>query len=130
MTYPVTHISISINRPAGEVYQFASNPENFPKWVAFIKTMTRRGDVWEATTDIGDIKIKWPPKNDFGIMDHTVTLATGEIVANPMRVVANGDGCEFMFTLFRMPGRTDKQFRDDAEAVKADLKKLKEILEG
>lgn len=130
MTYPVKHISISIDRPAGEVYQFASNPENFSKWVAFIKTLTRRGDFWEATTDIGDIKIKWPGQNDFGIMDHTVTLANGETVANPMRVVANGDGCEFMFTLFRMPGRTDQEFEGDAKAVMADLKKLREILEG
>lgn len=129
MTYPVTHISITINKPAGKVYQFASNAENFSKWVAFVKTMTSRGDVLEATTDIGDIKIKWPPQNEFGIIDHTVTLVTGETVTNPMRVVANGDGCEFMFTLFRMPGRTNKEFEDDAEAVKADLKKLKEIIE-
>jgi len=129
MLYPVTHITTSINRPVRDVYDFASNPENFPKWVAFVKTMRKHGDVWHATTGIGDIKIKWPPKNDFGIMDHTVTLETGETVLNPMRVMPNGDGCEIMFTLFRMPGRSDKEFEDDAAAVTADLKKLREIME-
>lgn len=126
----MTHITITINRPAGEVYQFASNPENFLKWVAFIKSMARQENTWHATTDVGDIKIEWPPQNDFGIMDHTVTVATGERINNPMRVVTNGDGCEFTFTLFRIPGRTDKEFEDDAEAVKKDLEKLKEIMES
>ena len=32
MTFTAKHISVSINRSAGQVYEFASNPENFPKW--------------------------------------------------------------------------------------------------
>lgn len=57
-TYPVKNISISINRPADEVYQYASNPENFPEWISFIKSMTNQGDIWIGETDLGDIKIK------------------------------------------------------------------------
>ena len=129
MTYPVKHISISINKPAEEVYQFASNPENFPKWIAFIKSMTKQGEFWIGKTDLGDIKIKFTPPNDFGIIDHQVTLASGVTVNNPMRAVANNEGCEFTFTLFWMPGRTEKEFNEDAKAVSADLQKLKEILE-
>jgi hypothetical protein len=129
MTYPVKNITVSINRSADEVYQFASNPENFPKWVAFVKSMSNQGDVWLGKTDLGDIKIKWPPANDFGIMDHQVTLPTGETVNNPMRVIPNNKGCEFIFTIFWMPNRTEKQFTEDAEAVTRDLKKLKEIME-
>jgi uncharacterized membrane protein len=34
MTFMAKHISVSINRPAGQVYEFASNPENLPKWAA------------------------------------------------------------------------------------------------
>jgi hypothetical protein len=130
MTYPVRNINISMNRSADEVYQFASNPENFPKWVAFVKSVTHQGkDIWLGKTDLGDIKIKWTPANDFGIMDHQVTLPTGETVNNPMRVISNNNGCEFIFTLFRMPNRTEKQFMEDAEAVTQDLQKLKEIME-
>jgi uncharacterized membrane protein len=31
MTFMAKHISVSINRPAAQVYEFASNPENMPK---------------------------------------------------------------------------------------------------
>ncbi len=129
MTYPVKNISVSINRSADEVYQFASNPLNFPKWVAFIKLMDKQGDMWIGKTDNGDIKIKWPAPNDFGILDHQVTLSGGETVNNPMRLVSNNKGCEFIFTLFRMPGKTDEEFNEDARSVTADLQKLKTILE-
>jgi uncharacterized membrane protein len=34
MTFKSLHISVSINRPADQVYEFASNPENLPQWAA------------------------------------------------------------------------------------------------
>jgi hypothetical protein len=129
MTYPVKNISISINKSAVEVYRFTSNPENFPKWIDFIKSMTNQGEFWVGKTDIGDIKIKFAPANDFGIVDHQVTLTDGTTVNNPMRAIANNKGCEFTFTLFWMPNRTEKEFNEDAKAVTRDLQKLKEILE-
>lgn len=129
MTYPAKIISISIDRPADEVYQFTSNPENFPRWVAFVKSVTRQGEIWVGKTDAGDIKIRFAPRNNFGVLDHQVTLATGETVNNPMRVIANNKGCEFTFTLFRLPGRTEEEFNEDAKAVTSDLKKLKEMME-
>lgn len=130
MTYPVKIISISIDRPADEVYSFTSNPEGFPKWIAFIKSITRAGEIWIGKTDAGDIKIRFSPQNNFGVLDHQVTLASGETVDNPMRVVANNKGCEFTFTLFRLPGRSDEDFDEDAKAVTADLQKLKKIMEA
>ena len=128
-TYPVRNINISIDRPAAEVYQFAGNPENFPKWVKFVKSISRQGDTWVAETELGTLKIKFTPKNDFGIIDHDVTLPNGETVTNPMRVLRNNKGSEFIFTLFRMPGRTDQEYEADAKAVTADLQQLKKILE-
>ena len=129
MTYPVKNISISINKSADEVYQFASKPENFPKWIDFIKSMTNHGQFWTGKTDLGDIKIKFAPLNDFGIVDHQVTFANGATVDNPMRVVGNNKGCEFTFMLFWMPDKTETEFNEDAEAVRKDLQKLKEVLE-
>src|SRR5688572_21556263 len=129
MTYPVKTISISINKPAEDVYLFASDPENFPKWIDFIKSMTRQGDVWIGKTDNDDIKIKFAPHNDFGIIDHQVTFANGQKVYNPMRVIANNKGCEFSFTLFWMPDKTENEFNEDAKAVTEDLQTLKRVLE-
>ncbi|HAW62139.1 MAG TPA: polyketide cyclase, partial [Pseudomonas sp.] len=37
--------------------------------------------------------------------------------------------CEFVFTLFRQPDMSDEQFAMDAQAVAADLQRLKNLLE-
>lgn len=47
-----------------------------------------------------------------------------------MRVVANGEGSELMFTLFQLPGMSDEQFGQDAGMVETDLRTLKVVLEG
>ncbi len=131
MTHPVKQISISIDRPVSRVYEYASNPENFPRWVAFIESITLQTDgSWIAESDLGNINIRFTPENKFGIMDHLVTLPDGSAVNNPMRVVENGTGNELTFTLFWMPGRTEEEFDHDAELVEADLKKVKELLES
>ena len=131
MTVPVKHISISIERPNNEVYQFASSPENFPKWLAFIKSMSKEsGNTWRAETDMGPTSIKLIPANDLGIIDHTVTLEDGTIVHNPLRVIQNKTGSEVIFTLFQMPEKTNEEFEADSDLVKADLATLKKILEN
>lgn len=130
MTYPAKHISVSINRPAADVYQFASNPENFPKWVAFVTKITRQGDEWLAESTLGNIRIKFPPQNNFHVIDHDVTLPNGHVITNPMRVIDNNNkGCEFIFTLFRRSGVTEDEFNKDVMSVTKDLQKLKKIME-
>lgn len=129
MTYPTKHISVSINRPAADVYQFVSNPENFPKWVAFVTKITRQGDEWIAESTLGNIRIKFPPQNNFRVIDHDVTLPNGDVITNPMRVIDNNKGCEFIFTLFRRPGVTEDDFNNDVMSVTKDLQKLREIME-
>jgi hypothetical protein len=46
-----------------------------------------------------------------------------------MRVIADGEGCEVVFTLRRQPGMSDEDFERDAAAVLADLGTLKRLLE-
>ena len=49
---------------------------------------------------------------------------------DPMRVLPNGDGSEFVFTLFRRPGMSPAEFAEDRTAVERDLRTLKGLLEG
>jgi hypothetical protein len=46
-----------------------------------------------------------------------------------MRVIANGEGSEVLFTLFRTAGMSDAQFAADAQWVERDLAELKRFLE-
>ena len=130
--YDVKHISTYIHRTPDAVYAFAANPENLPVWAAGLtrSEIRKSGDAWIAEAPFGTVKIRFVNANTFGVMDHDVELESGVIVHNPMRVVPNGEGSEFIFTLLRQPGMADDQFLEDAEAVTKDLRTLKEILEG
>ena len=129
-TFKSQHICVSINCSADEVYEFASNPKNLPKWAAGLSGSIKNinGD-WIAESPMGRIKVKFAGKNKFGILDHDVTLPSGEKVYNPMRVFPNNNGSELIFTLYQRPDKSDKMFAEDAKLVKRDLEKLKSLLE-
>jgi hypothetical protein len=130
MTFTAKHISVSISRPAAQVYEFASNPENLPKWAAGLSGSIKKvNDDWIAESPMGRVKVKFAEKNQFGVLDHDVTLPSGVKVTNPMRVFPNNDGSELVFTLYRRPDMSDKEFAEDAKSVEKDLAKLKTLLE-
>lgn len=128
----VKHITTTINRTPAEVYAFVSNPQNLPLWAAGLarSEVIKQGDAWVAEAPFGKVKIKFAPANNFGVLDHDVQLESGVVVHNPMRVVPNGQGSEFTFTLFQQAGMSQQQFEEDAQAVAHDLCTLKTILES
>ncbi len=124
------NISISIERDFHEVYEFTSQPENFPRWATGLATsIERKGDQWVAQSTDGPVRVRFTPRNQYGVLDHHVTLPGGAEVYVPMRVVANGSGSEVIFTLFRTPGMSDEILARDVEWVRTDLGVLKELLE-
>lgn len=127
----VQHLSVTIARPPDEVYQFASDPRNLPRWAAGLarSEVRQEGEEWVADALFGTVRVRFAPKNPYGVLDHDVTLESGVTLHNPMRVVPNGDGSEFIFTLIRQPGISDERFTEDAAAVESDLKTLKKLLE-
>jgi hypothetical protein len=130
-TYPSRTITVSIESDWRLVYDFTSIPQNFSRWAAGLGTrFEKSGDDWTAEDPNGRvIRIHFSPRNEFGVLDHTVAFEDGRIANNAMRVVPNGAGAEVMFTLLRLPGVTDEQFAADAAAVERDLKSLKTTLE-
>lgn len=127
----VQHISISIARPPGDVYEFASDPRNLPRWAGGLarSEVRKDGDAWIADAPFGTVRLRFAPRNSFGVMDHDVTLESGATIHNPMRVMPNGEGSELVFTLIRQPGISDAQLAEDRRAVENDLKTLKNLLE-
>lgn len=125
------HVSTYIDRPAREVYDYASDPTHLPEWAPGLLTSVERIDgQWIAESPMGRIVLGWTPRNEFGVLDHHVTLATGETFYNPMRVTVNGTGAEVVFSVRRQPGTSDEDFERDAEAVRADLVALRHRVEG
>jgi hypothetical protein len=125
------HLSTFIDRPAADVYEYASDPGNLVRWAAGLGGASQRADgTWIVQSPLGLVTVVFAPPNPFGVLDHDVILATGATVYNPMRVIPDGLGCEVVFTLRRAPEMTDREFARDADAIIADLATLKRILEG
>jgi hypothetical protein len=125
-------LSISIDRDPRTVYEFVSNLENLPKWAskAFQSIKYVEGE-WIAETPQGSAKVSLTHRNDFGVLDHHVSLSSlGVEVYIPMRVVQNGVGSEVIFTLFYATHMTEEQFAQDMRMVEQDLKNLKNIIEA
>jgi hypothetical protein len=125
------HISIGIDRPVAEVYDVAADPLNLPAWAPGLagSKVEHEGNQWFTHSPMGRVTFTFAPRNDFGVLDHHVTLPSGETVYNPLRVISDGDGCEVIFTLRQRPGMTDEEFERDADAVANDLAALKSLIE-
>jgi hypothetical protein len=129
-TYISLNLSISINRDTKFVYDFVCVPENFLRWASGLgKSLKRIDGEWIAETPEGPVKVRFTERNEFGVLDHWVNPKPGLLIYIPMRVIANGNGSELIFTLFRLPGMTDERFSADAEWVMRDLTTLKSLLE-
>jgi hypothetical protein len=121
----------AILRTPADVYAFAADPRNLPRWARGLGGAIREVDgEWVADSPMGTGTVRFAPRNDLGVLDHDVVLASGERVHNPLRVMANDEGSEVVFTLYRRPGVSDDAFAADARAVEADLRALEALLEA
>jgi hypothetical protein len=130
-TMPARIIHRTIQRDWRAVYAFAAKPENMPLWASGLASgLTRDGDDWIADGGpIGVVRVRFTPQNDFGVIDHTVTLPSGIKVENALRIVPNGDGAEVMFTLLRQAYMDDMAFEQDAAHVARDIEALARLME-
>ncbi|WP_231558055.1 SRPBCC family protein [Modestobacter caceresii] len=125
------HLSVSIDRPAAEVYAWVRDPAHLPLWAAGLASGIRRerGE-WVADSPMGRVLVRFVPVNEYGVLDHDVVLPDGTTTTNPVRVLADGAGSEVVFTLRQAAGATAEEFDDDTAAVAADLETLKRVLEA
>ena len=119
------HVSRVVPAPPERVYAYASDVDNLPKWAAGLAQaeITRHGDELLVASPMGQVRVRFVEKNDFGVLDHDVTLPSGTVVTNPLRVVAHPDGSEVIFTV-RQIELSDAEFARDIRMVEADLERL------
>ncbi|MFM0225761.1 SRPBCC family protein [Paraburkholderia dipogonis] len=123
-------ISAHIARDWREVYAFTSDPAVFPEWASGLgRPLGHDGATWYFEGSEGTTTVRFSAPNEYGVLDHYVLLPDGSEIYIPLRVIANGSGCDVQFTLFRVPGMTDEKFAADAQWVERDLRKLKALIE-
>ena len=132
MMHESVHVGVFIDRTAEEVYAYITDPSNLSRWAAGLarSPLRQEDDQWVADSPLGRVVVCFVGPNELGVADHDVTLASGETVTNPMRVVANGDGCDVVFSVRRRPEMTDADFAADVDAVTRDLAALRDVMEA
>lgn len=124
-------IQVFIHADYQSVCDFLEQPENFHHWASGMGELKYKiGELWVADGPQGEVKVKFSPRNEYGVADHVVYLPNGAEVYIPLRVIKNGDESEVQFTLFHPPGMSEEDFAKDTTWVAKDLKALKEVLEA
>ncbi|WP_212004746.1 hypothetical protein [Chitinophaga sp. HK235] len=133
MALPAQTLSITVLRPANDVYTYLSAPANFSEWAAGLcKSITpsAQPDTWNIVMANGNnATVRFTPYNAFRVLDHYVYPPSGQEVYMPMRVLDNGNSSEILLTVYRQPDMTDEVYASDLKTVKRDLEKLKTVLE-
>lgn len=125
------HVSRVITATPKAVYEFASDVENLPRWAAGLAQgdVVHEGDKLVVESPMGRVEVRFVERNAFGVLDHDVTLPSGTVVTNPVRVLAHPAGAEVVFTV-RQIELSDAEFARDVEMVAADLDRLADLLTG
>ncbi|WP_104118988.1 SRPBCC family protein [Arthrobacter sp. B1805] len=107
------------------VYEYASDVGNLPQWAAGLARteVVRDGDRLIVESPMGRVEVRFVERNRFGVLDHDVTLPSGTVVTNPVRVLPHPDGAEIIFTV-RQIELDDDEFARDIDLVAADLERL------
>ena len=122
------HVSTVIPATVADVYAFAADPRNLPRWAAGLaqSEVDIRGDELVARSPMGEVVVRFVARNDLGVLDHDVMLPSGTVVTNPLRVLAHPEGSEIVFTV-RQIELTDDEFERDCGMVADDLARLRAI---
>jgi hypothetical protein len=125
------HISVVVEASVHDTYGYARNLANLARWAHGLAqaSVDADGDVATVQSPMGQVQVTFAARNEWGVLDHDVTLPDGHVVHNPLRVVAHPAGAEVVFTL-RQLGLSEEEFSRDAATVADDLARLKTQVEG
>jgi hypothetical protein len=123
-------VHISILAAPESVIVFLTDMEKWKTWAPWVRSVTRLSERgWRLDTKDGAMTVRFVEPNSFGVLDHQVTLASGMIVLNAMRVVPNGSGSELVMVVIQSPEMSAEQFDQDVQAVTDDFARLKPAAE-
>ncbi|MFF8788912.1 SRPBCC family protein [Streptomyces sp. NPDC015125] len=124
--------TVSLARPPAEVFAFLADPANWPRWaVVNIQAIEPTADPewWLMDTPRGTARLRIRGNAEAGLLDHDYVDREASWTV-PARVVPNGEGSEFLLTLFQPPGFSDAYFDQQSALIDTEMDALKQELEG
>ena len=123
------HISVYIDSHPAQVFDLLCNPENLPVWSNDLTgPLDQLENGWLYDSPQGPVKVCFSPRNDFGVLDYSLTLSSGEVYQYPLRVLPNGTGSEVVMTIWIASGTSHQDFLKYRQMVKEDLIAIKEFI--
>jgi uncharacterized protein YndB with AHSA1/START domain len=123
--------SISIESPPEKVFAFVADPEKLPVWaIGFCKEIRHENGRWIVTTPSGEqIPMRSVANAELGNLDGTWELGPSVEGRSFTRVVPNGGGSDYVFTMVQAAGMPDEVFDAQAAELGRELTVLKAHLE-
>lgn len=133
-----THVrdtrAVTIQRPFAVVAGYLSNPLTYSAWATKYFTgpvVEVDQDTYRVPTVAGERRLRVVMDVERGIFDiYLAPLDQAFSYALPVRVLANGDGADVLFTLTREPELTDSEWDESLLALEHELHEIKRQLES
>jgi len=124
--------TITIDARPDDVHAFVASAERLPSWaIGFAKAIRRDGDDWLVTLGSGtELPIRLDVDGETRTVDFVLMPAPGAEAVVPSRVVPNGEGAEYLFTMFQTPDLSDALFEQQAAELRPELTVLKAHVES
>jgi hypothetical protein len=120
--------SISIAADPAEVLAFLADPHNLPRWApAFARSVTERDGQLLVDTGEGELPISLSVSPEKGTVD--VLSAAEPRVGAFSRVLPNGDGSEYLFTLLFAPDADETAVQAQLAVVDQELEIVRALCE-
>jgi hypothetical protein len=129
--YSSEAVHVPILAPPQQVYNFLADVNHWKTWAPWVRAVAKSSARdWTLDTDGGTMHLRFVEPNSLGVLDHTVTLASGVSIYNAMRVSPNGSGSELVMVVLQTPPATSEQFEQDVHAVRDDFARIKRVIEA
>ena len=127
-------MSVVIARPLEAVVEVAGGPRSLPLWAAGLAgaevSPSGQPGIWVTDSPMGRALVRFTGDVASGVLDHEVTRPDGSVTLNRFRAVAGDGGTELVFWVEPAAGASADDHARDVAMVRADLQRLRELLEG
>lgn len=126
---PCATRSISINTAPQVVFDLVSDPLRLPDWAPrFASSVEPAGQDWTVESGESKFRIRVLVCPEHGVVD---LVRPGDTNRGAfMRVLRNGDGSEFVFTLIFPGGAPDEVIDQQMRTVETELRTVRDLCEA
>ncbi|QNE16735.1 SRPBCC family protein [Kribbella qitaiheensis] len=121
--------TISIAATPSEVFDFVADARNLPRWApGFAPTIEPSGDEWVVDNGTDQLRLIVRGSREHGTVD--ILRAQDHRVGGFTRVLPNGDGSEYQFTIFFPAGTPETAVADQLKIIEDELQAVRKFCEG